>query len=178
MGDGAEEGVEGRVGLGLGCVARIELKKKRLPLRWKRSGVEKGVLTFLICAFHCWIPIRTLTVFCMRPADTTTAGICRVAAVAILVVDILFSSILASGEMHEGVQKEGAWGTTYGTCRRWFGWFGWFYRPRDFETEQEMFRPMARAEVHFAFLVKLLFVTYESASVPSCWVNGRIAASH
>lgn len=33
--------------------------------------------TFLIWLFHFWVPIRTLTVFSMRPAETTTALSCR-----------------------------------------------------------------------------------------------------
>jgi len=51
--------------------------------------------TFLIWLFHFWVPIRTLTVFSMRPADTTTALICRVAAVASFCVDIVVFILLA-----------------------------------------------------------------------------------
>ena len=45
----------------------------------------------------------------MSPADTTTAFICRVAAVAIFVVDILFPSLLLPGEDAWRIRKEG-WG--------------------------------------------------------------------
>lgn len=62
-----------------------------------RGRGRTGRNTFLTCAFHSWTPIRTFTVFCMRPAETTTAGIWRVAAWAIFVVDILFSCSTCTG---------------------------------------------------------------------------------
>ena len=45
--------------------------------------------TFLIWLFHFCTPIRTFTVFCMRPEDTTTAFICLDALVAMVLVDIV-----------------------------------------------------------------------------------------
>lgn len=43
---------------------------------------------FLMWLFHFWAPTRTFTVFCMRPAETTTAFICREAEAASFWVDI------------------------------------------------------------------------------------------
>ena len=62
--------------LGLGREARGE-------------GEIGGIHAFLIWLFHFWAPTRTFTVFCMRPAETTTAFICREAEVASFWVDIL-----------------------------------------------------------------------------------------
>ncbi len=39
--------------------------------------------------FHFWTPTRTFTVFCMRPAETTTAFICREAEAASFWADIV-----------------------------------------------------------------------------------------
>ena len=50
---------------------------------------DGGRHTFLISLFHFCTPIRTFTVFCMRPADTTTAFICRVALADRVRIDIL-----------------------------------------------------------------------------------------
>jgi hypothetical protein len=66
-----------------------------------RGGPGGKEFTLRMWAFHCWTPMRTFTVFCIRPADTTTAGICRVAAVTIFVVDILFYLSARIGSLTE-----------------------------------------------------------------------------
>jgi hypothetical protein len=59
--------------------------------------------TFPICLFHFWTPTLTFTVFSMKPAETTTAFVCRVKEAAIFCTDILLTSIRRVGvdwEMH------------------------------------------------------------------------------
>lgn len=69
-------------------------------------------LALRMCAFHCWYPTRTLTVFCIRPAETTTAGICRVAARASLGVDIWFLRVRRG--MDRGCKSWRFWGSEGG----------------------------------------------------------------
>lgn len=62
--------------------------RRRLSEIYGEGEGEGEGCTFLMWAFHfCW-PIRTLTVLDMRPAETTTAFICREAEAASFWVDI------------------------------------------------------------------------------------------
>jgi hypothetical protein len=54
-----------------------------------------GGNTFWICLFHFWTPTLTLTVFAMRPEDTTTALICRDAEAA-----SFWTCVLILGELN------------------------------------------------------------------------------
>ena len=49
--------------------------------------------TFPICLFHFCTPTLTFTVFSIKPADTTTAFVCRVTEAAIFWTDILLYSL-------------------------------------------------------------------------------------
>ena len=49
----------------------------------------EGECTFPINLFIFWTPIRAFTVFCMRPAETTTAFICLEAEAARRIVGMI-----------------------------------------------------------------------------------------
>ena len=63
------------------CVSAYFRRESEKKIRGERTwGVGReeekegrGRNTFLIWAFHFWVPILTFTVFSMRPLDTTTA---------------------------------------------------------------------------------------------------------
>jgi hypothetical protein len=74
---------------------------------WPRAGVVyvRGVVsTFWSLGAYFWPPTRTLTVFCMRPADTTTPWSSWVTRLAALVTgyDIFAGSVFGLGNNFVG----------------------------------------------------------------------------
>lgn len=60
------------------------------------------VHTFPMNLFIFWTPMRALTVFCIRPAETTTAFICREAEAASRIVGMVVFGIVGLGRRGGG----------------------------------------------------------------------------
>lgn len=66
------------LGVGEGLAGGMDISPTGLETQMHTLGFGRGKLTFCTWEFHLRAPTRTLTVFCMRPADTTTPWSSRV----------------------------------------------------------------------------------------------------
>ena len=96
------------LGVREGLWGEVSVDSPTLDINWRE--LERGGRTLLTIEFHFLPPTRTLTVFCMRPADTTTLWSSRVTRVAAAVkgLSMVVRVGASSGGLGVGCRRQSA----------------------------------------------------------------------